>query len=394
MLFGVRVALGAPPGSRLATLPWRNILTVSLVSIGILYFMWLVRDLLIPFVIAFFLASLLDPVVTRMQRKGSKRAHVVTLLFLGSFVGLLGLIVLVGPRAQGQLTELSEKAPGYVQQVSSMAETWYESHSKQLAVIGLTENPFSSRSGPFENATRTALDSVKQSLAAIAGKILWIIIIPISLFYFLLEYQAFRARLISLVPEHQRLSVDLVSSEVVDIFSAYVRGLAKVCFIYGCVAALLFGALGVPYAIFLGIAAGFLYAVPYVGPALAVIGAGIISMSASGATVPHTAVVVGAFIAMHLTFDYGVTPRMVGGSVGIHPVLNIFALMCGATLFGVWGMLLAVPVAASVQMISYYFFPRLAAPPPYDPFRAEPVMEGDPPAVNPEAQAAPAPIEI
>jgi predicted PurR-regulated permease PerM len=66
---------------------------------------------------------------------------------------------------------------------------------------------------------------------------------------------------------------------------------------------------------------------------------------------------------MHVSFDYVLTPRVVGGSVGLHPLVNVFALMAGATLFGVWGMLLAVPVAASLQMILIYFFPKLAEKP-------------------------------
>lgn len=82
--------------------------------------------------------------------------------------------------------------------------------------------------------------------------------------------------------------------------------------------------------------------------------AGILALTSSGS--PGFAIVlVGVFAAMHITFDYGLTPRIVGGSVGLHPLLNVFALMCGASLFGVWGMLLAVPVAASVQMVMLYF---------------------------------------
>jgi predicted PurR-regulated permease PerM len=153
-----------------------------------------------------------------------------------------------------------------------------------------------------------------------------------------------------------------MSQEVVDIFSQYIRGLAKVCVLYGFTAVVLFAAFRLPYALFLGIAAGILYAVPYVGPGLAMSSAAIISLTA-GKGVPYTGVVVAAFIIMHVTFDYGVTPRVVGGSVGLHPLVNVFALMVGATMFGVPGMLLAVPVAASIQRLLSHFFPRLAQQP-------------------------------
>src|SRR5205807_8458562 len=77
----------------------------------------------------------------------------------------------------------------------------------------------------------------------------------------------------------------------------------------------------------------------------------------------YAVIVVGLLVAMQLAFDYGLTPRLVGGSVGLHPIVNIFALMCGATLFGVWGMLLAVPVGASIQLLVIYFFPKLVEKP-------------------------------
>ena len=217
------------------------------------------------------------------------------------------------------------------------------------------------------------LKSVEAAAVGLAGQVLWIIIIPLSLFYFLMDYQALRTKLISLAPARYQENLDKMSLEVVEIFSTYVRSLGIVCAAYGAAATVLFFILGLKYALFLGIAAGVLYAVPYVGPAVAIGSAAftallmnpvvIVPTSITLSPMAHAILVVFLFVAVHFTFDYGVTPKVVGGSVGLHPLVNIFALMCGATLFGVWGMLLAVPVAASIQMLLIYFFPKLAEKP-------------------------------
>jgi predicted PurR-regulated permease PerM len=132
--------------------------------------------------------------------------------------------------------------------------------------------------------------------------------------------------------------------------------------LYGATAAVLFWILRLQYALFLGIAAGVFYAVPYVGPGLSMVSVIVIALT-MGKGIGYAVLAVVVFLLMHLAYDYGVTPRVVGGSVGLHPLVNIFALMCGVTLFGVWGMILAVPVAASLQKILVHFFPWLIAPP-------------------------------
>lgn len=347
----------------LSGLNWRRFASVSLLTLAFLYFLWAIRSILPPFLIAFFLAALLDPVVTAMQRRtGKSRGRTVGSLFVLAILLVVFSGILLVRAALPQMQDLVKNGKSYAEEITGRANTLYEDHKPQFAMVGITQNPFSDRTGPVLTGVTSALNGVKSSVAGLAGEALWLIIIPLSLISFLLEYQIIRAKLISFVPLRYRSNVDRMSQEVVDIFSQYLRGLAKVCVIYGFVAAGIFLLYGLNYAIFLGLAAGILYAVPYVGPAIAMGSAGIITLT-MGKSPAYAAFVVVTFIAMHVTFDYVVTPRVVGGSVGLHPLVNVFALMVGATLFGVPGMLLAVPVAASIQKILVYFFPRLVEKP-------------------------------
>ncbi len=352
---------------------WQRAATLAAVAAVALYFLWRVRDALPPFLIAFFLASLLDPVVSRIQRKGVSRARAVATIYLLAFLVLVLLGYLVVPRVLVQMQELGHNMGTYSTRLQTQADSLYERFRKPLAAVGIHQNPLTTRSGPVAAAASQALDTAKGVILGLAGQVLWLVLIPLSLFYFLLDYEALRAKLLSFVSARHRDRVDQMSREVVEIFSAYARSLAIVCAIYALFAVVLFSALRLNYALFLGVAAGAFYAVPYVGPALTAVAAVTIAIT-MGKTMAFVIIAGVLFLVMHFTFDYGLTPRMVGGSVGLHPLTNIFALMCGATLFGIWGMLVAVPVAASLQMVLIYFMPQLAEKPRC---AGEPVPEPD-----------------
>ncbi|MGC8667970.1 MAG: AI-2E family transporter [Chthonomonadales bacterium] len=358
---------------------WRR--TAGLVAAGAcaILFLWRVRSVLPPFLIAFFLASLLDPVVTRHQRRGVSRVRAVATIYALVFLLIVLAAIVVVPQVLNQMNGLANKASDYGSQITRITDQWYRRYQKPLSALGVKSNPLSAtnQNGAIAAAAKQALITVKDAIQGFAGQILWLIIIPLSLFYFLMDYRALRAKLISFAPPAHQPGIRRMSEEVVEVFSAYFRSLAVVCVCYGIAAVVLFYLLGLHYALFLGLAAGVLYAVPYIGPAVAICTAGIVALTVEHPVLlflwplelpsaGYALLVVALFVGMHLSFDYGITPRVVGGSVGLHPLVNVFALMCGATLFGIWGMLLAVPVAASVRILLIYFFPKLAEPVPED----------------------------
>jgi predicted PurR-regulated permease PerM len=192
-------------------------------------------------------------------------------------------------------------------------------------------------------------------------------IIPIVTFYLLQEIDPLRARIVHLVPVPRRARFLELSERVGSVFSGYVRGLIIVCAGFalatGTVLALIFR---LPYSLMIGLISGVLYAVPYVGGLATV---GIVALVALS-THPGTGFVlgvVGTVLLIYQLFDQVITPRVVGGQVGLHPVVSIFALTAGGQLFGLPGMILAVPVAASLQIVLTSLWPQLAEPlPPAD----------------------------
>jgi predicted PurR-regulated permease PerM len=121
------------------------------------------------------------------------------------------------------------------------------------------------------------------------------------------------------------------------------------------------------YPLVLGIAAAFLYIVPYIGMATLATAAGLIAYFTASSPVTCALIAVISCLIFNLVIDYGVTPRVVGSGVGLHPLMVIFALLSGAQVGGIMGMILAVPVIASLRVVAIYLFPQLTAPIPQTP---------------------------
>ncbi len=343
----------------------------------ILYFLYLVQAILPPFIIAFFLAALLDPSLRQNEKHGKLLKTRTQGILVFYFMGLAFLVVLVtvvAPLAFSQVQEISNNMGTYYSNIVHSANSEMALHSHILKMLGMKETNvnaiISDRSGPVQNAITLFFTSVHGAVQWLVGHFFWLIIIPVAGFFFMRDYPAIRAHMIALFPDQQQEHADRISREVVDVFSAYLRGLAKICALMALCAFILFTLLDVQYAIFLGLLAGLFYAVPYVGNLITATSAATMAylnphhflfiVHIHQHSFVYALVVAVCYVLMaNLVFDQLIYPRIVGGSVGLHPVVAIFALVAGATLFGVWGMLLATPAAASIQVILVYMFPRL-----------------------------------
>jgi predicted PurR-regulated permease PerM len=212
----------------------------------------------------------------------------------------------------------------------------------------------------FGHASRRLADVIVGSVSTL----LHIVLIPIVTFYFLADIDRIRARMLFLLPERSRDHIQRSMIEVGEVFGNYVRGMVTVSIMYSVVATILFFACQLQaYALLLGFMAGLLFAIPFVGPLLTAVLAASVSL-ATGHSFGHTLLVLGVTFGQNQVFDNFIVPRIIGHSVGLHPIVTLFALFVGGDLFGVWGMLLSVPVAASIQVVLFRLFPKFSAPTP------------------------------
>ncbi len=373
-----------PPGPSRAVFPFgytrqdlQRYGAFAITAIIAVYFLIQVQSILPPFLIALFLAALLDPSIRYLERRGRSRVYAIFLFYLMGLLFVILVFTIVVPKLMIQVEDISQNFPKYSTTITDTANSFLLDHTKLLKKIGIKQTNIDEifkQTGPIKNYTSAFLTTVTVFFTGLASKAVWLIIIPVSGFFLMRDYPTIRARAIALCPENSHDQLDRMSTEIVDLFGAYLRGLAKICAIYGLWTFALLLLLNVQYALFLGLMAGLFYAIPYLGQLMSASVIGIMAYS----MLPHKALfffaikqnslfyailTACAVILSNNIFDQVVYPRVVGQSVGLHPVVSFFALACGATLFGIWGMLLAVPVAASIQVVLMSLFPKIKQPP-------------------------------
>ncbi len=327
---------------------------------------WLVSPILntlTPFVIAFLIAFLMNPILRRLERKGLSRA---LSLSLTSFVFVLlfaGAVLLWVPRLVEQGADLARSMPDYVRSVSDGLDGLVHRAEPLLRRAHLPTT-LSGLAGRFSDQIRdfsgTALSAVSGFVMDVVGKATWLVIIPLVTIWLLMNWDAQRDRFQTMLPDAHRDRILHVLQAIGRVLNSYVRGTVILALLYGvCTAAVLGFGFRMPSPLVLGLVAGLCSPIPYIGSLIILLTTGVVAY----ATHPSIGYVGGVLAAMivqnNILFDNLLAPRVLGGSVGLSLPLSIFALMLGGSLFGIAGMILAVPVGAALKVTLQEFFPKL-----------------------------------
>lgn len=320
-----------------------------------------VLDVLLPISIAFILALLLDPTIDRIQRRGVSRGAAVgfvAVIFVGVIV--ISSISLI-PVLINQAKELGNDVPRYSREVEAYADVFMRENKELLERVHFptTVEDVSTRySSHIERAISASLSRVGNWLGGAISSIIWLVIIPIVTIFLLIDIDKIKDKSLLFAPARHRERTASVAGSIGRVFGAYIRGLFIVAVLYGIACGVAIWLLHVPYAVILGAAAGALSLVPYIGTISTVLLVGVVAMVASGNPMLGVWAAV-TILVLNQAFDNAVTPKIVGKAVGLHPALTIIVLLIGARLFGLIGMIIAVPVAASIQIVALEFYPPL-----------------------------------
>jgi predicted PurR-regulated permease PerM len=343
---------------------WRKTLLITLALALALWIAYLVREIWIPLLIALLIAMVLDPLVDRMERYGYSRLKGAVIIYIAFFAVMGVTLAFAVPAMVTQTIQVTNSVGQYL---PSDSDTSTKHSLKQLLgkfhATPFVENLVLRASKQISQASESASAWVGKAAENMVSNLLWLVIIPIVAFYALKDFHILYARLLMLIPREHRTFAQNITNEITAIFIRYLRGTLIVCALNAIVTAAALAAFGVPNFLGLGAISGVLYVVPYLGPIIiiaTIAGACLISGTIS---LPMTLVIVISMIVLHsVIFDQIVTPRIVGKEVGLHPILSITALLMGGTLLGILGLILAVPIAATIQMIALTLFPRLSRP--------------------------------
>ena len=334
------------------------------VVLGVLWLLWLLAPVLSPFALAALLGWLGDPLVDRLERARFKRNTAVILVFSAMSLLLLVAAVLLVPMLEQQIVTLVHSLPGYRDWFVGTALPWVEQRTGLEILSWLDpERLFTLIREHWERAggiAATVLGYVSRSGFALLGLLANIVLLPVLTFFFLRDWDLLVARVGLLVPRDHVDTVRTLARESDAVLGGFLRGQFLVMLILGVLYAIGLWGVGLDLGILIGILAGLLTFVPYLGPASIVVFGGIAAMVQFGDW-QHLAGVAVVFTVGQIIESYWLTPKLVGDRIGLHPMAVIFAVTAGGTLFGFLGMLLALPVAAVANVLLRYAHERYTA---------------------------------
>lgn len=327
------------------------------VGLGTFWLVWLLAPVLTPFALAALLGWLGDPWVDRLQCTGRSRNTAVTLVFAMMALVLLIVLLLLVPMIERQLVTLVESLPRYRDWLMETAIPWVEGRTGFKLRVWLDFNHLIElirsnweRAGGFAT---TLLGYLSRSGFAILGLLANVVLLPVLAFFFLRDWDLLVQRAALLVPRDHLATVSRLAQESSDVLGAFLRGQFLVMVILGVMYGAGLWAVGLDLGILIGIIAGLLTFVPYLGPASGII-LGLLAALVQYGDWQHPAGVLVVFGVGQIIESYWLTPKLVGDRIGLHPVAVIFAVLAGGQLFGFLGMLLALPVAAVVNVLLRY----------------------------------------
>jgi len=335
---------------------WKRWFWIGLATLITCYVAYEVREIWLPLAIAFLIAMVLDPVVDKLEHRGWSRFWGASVIF-ASFLIVLGTSLFFGVPA---LVRQGSAITGQFHKIlpdttpAGISKTLHEKGVQEPALTLLVE-----ADKQLQGTVKQSGSWVSQHGMSMAANLVWIVIIPIVAFYALKDFHLILAKSLLLIPRERRDMVQTLVAEVSVIFAKYMRGLMLVAALNGVATWGLLSILRVPNALLLGAVAGLLYSVPYIGALTTIILVAGVAFISGG--VQFMLLVVALNIVLHqIVFDQIISPRVLGGHVGLHPILSIVALLIGNALLGVVGMVLAVPVAASIQVAVLALVPKLS----------------------------------
>ncbi|MEE2987920.1 MAG: AI-2E family transporter [Nitrospinota bacterium] len=325
---------------------------VSLIFLVLLYFS---RRVVTPFVVAFALAYLLDPLADKLESFKISRTFSVFLLMGGFFFGCLGAGLLVFPMFRLQAESLIKDLPGYLavvqewirpvlNQVSDLdPEKAQEILNRELIKFG--ELPLKI----LTHLTGFLWDSIT-GLFNIILMIANIVIIPVAMFYLLRDFDQINEKFFNLIPPRNRDKTREVVKDIDQVLAGFVRGQLMVALIMAFFYFVGLYLCGTPMSLFIAILAGLANLVPYLGLILGFVPAATLTFLQTQEWFPVLGVA-GVFAVVQAFEGMLITPRVVGENIGLHPVAIMLAVLLGAEFFGFMGVLLAVPVVAVFNIL-------------------------------------------
>ena len=315
--------------------------------------LYLLAPILTPFIMGALLAYLGDPVVDRLEKFKLSRTLSVVIVFVVVFIFLLLFFLLVIPVLETQLKLLIQKLPAFLDWGLHQLQPYLKQDldvDVSVLEVDRLKAMIGSHWSQAGGIIRALISTVSQSGMFVLGWMANIILTPVVAFYMLRDWDHFVAYINDLLPRNTEPTISRLAKESDDVLGAFLRGQLLVMLSLATIYTVGLWMVGVEFALLIGLFAGLLSFVPYLGLILGVVVAGLAVMFQTQDYTDLMLVFLVFGIAQMIEAML-LTPLLVGERIGLHPVTVIFAVLAGGQLFGFFGVLLALPIAAILAVI-------------------------------------------
>lgn len=335
---------------------WRMAILGVLLA-GALFFLYLVRKIFTPFLLAVLLAYFLKPAVVALERRGwSRGTAILSLYFLGLIV-LVPTLLYVLPQLLRELNNFLDQLPVLSSEVQGWLQTFYERYQRPGVPSGLrrvVDETLVHLQGVVENGARQGADLIMGLFSGLAS----LALAPVLAYYLLKDSEALSRGAIRLLPATWREDLLGLWTEIDRVLTSFVRGHLLVSLLVGLLTGIGLFLAGSRYAVVMGIVMGLADLIPYFGPLLGAVPIVALSWLESKKLALYALLVIAVVQQIEAAV---LAPRILGQSVDLPPLAIILALLAGGELFGVAGLLLAVPAAAIGRIIVGFLWAKLVS---------------------------------
>lgn len=313
--------------------------------------LWFFGNVMVPFLVGGAIAYFLDPVADRLERLGLSRVMATSLISIFALLVVVLLVLSVIPTLVSQLTALINAAPDIAHRMQMFLVDRFPQLSDETSTIRQTlaqlASVIQSKGGELANG-------LLNSALSVISAVVFIVVVPVVAFYLLLDWDSMVARIDALVPRDHTATVRSLALQIDTVLAGFVRGQVSVCLILGTYYSVALMLAGLQFGLIVGAIAGTITFIPYVGALIGgalALGLALFQFWGDWLSIGLVAAifVVGQFLEGNV-----LTPKLVGKSVGLHPVWLLFALSGFGSVFGFVGMLVAVPMAAAIGVLTRF----------------------------------------
>ncbi len=325
------------------------------ISVAILFgiLIGLLEAIMLPFVAGIVIAYFLSPVADKLTQRGIPRALTAMLIVVAVSCLLVAALILLVPLLLTQIQQFAVALPDEIERLQTLLESWAR---QQLG----THYP------EFEAGLNRASQGMAENWGSLAGDFagsLWsqglalfnflslVLVTPVVVFYVLIDWHSMLAKIDSWLPRDHAPTIRRLASDINDTVAAFIRGQGTICLILSVYYVLALSTAGLRYSLLVGLGTGILSFIPFVGWALGLISATIIAVIQFWPQTTPILIVLGVFAGAQVLDGAFLSPKIVGSKVGLHPVWIIFSLFAFSYLFGLVGVLLAVPIGAAIAVL-------------------------------------------